>query len=468
MLLEALEILKSTDDDVTAHVTDFSVYKVVYILTVYVPVVMATLMLSQEYLGSKIACFAPESFSDSQSEALNEYCWTNGYWIANDTAMERSLYTQPHRFYPYYLPLQAILFVIPILVWNVMTKSRLLAIIKATEQFLEDLLELLNPKQEEKETDEEVEKMHIKVKEMIGHYHQITLEFARDSKLSVILCVRLCIELGFLLLCIGGQFFIYDHRNKVYHCSLPSMGQDEVLCVVPVLDLLDIIWTINFGALCIALGLNFLFIAMTYYSIHQETVVDLYEGLPFTFDMPKVQWEDIFMKHSYELMCVIFEENNNITMQAYILRTIKPPDAMMFKSPANSETTGSTLNLTFETSDFKPDAAGFKTNQDSEHINTTSDVYNVDNCQKNPDTELIRYESDNVKLIDFQNNNESNQLKQFDDRDEDDQSICSKSSNNSELVLTEKITVFPKVNSEPNSPTENGPVRKRTIQESDV
>ena len=51
MFLEALEILSSAGEDQNTYVTDFGVYKVIYILTVYVPFVTATLLLSQEYLG---------------------------------------------------------------------------------------------------------------------------------------------------------------------------------------------------------------------------------------------------------------------------------------------------------------------------------------------------------------------------------------------------------------------------------
>lgn len=51
MLLEALEILQSAGEDENTYVTDFALYKVIYILTVYGPIFMATFLLSQEYLG---------------------------------------------------------------------------------------------------------------------------------------------------------------------------------------------------------------------------------------------------------------------------------------------------------------------------------------------------------------------------------------------------------------------------------
>ena len=51
MLLEALEILNSAGEDVNSYVTDFALYKVITILTVYSPFLISTLLLSQEYLG---------------------------------------------------------------------------------------------------------------------------------------------------------------------------------------------------------------------------------------------------------------------------------------------------------------------------------------------------------------------------------------------------------------------------------
>ncbi len=51
MLLEALEILNSAGEDGDSFVTDFALYKVITILTVYSPLLISTLLLSQEYLG---------------------------------------------------------------------------------------------------------------------------------------------------------------------------------------------------------------------------------------------------------------------------------------------------------------------------------------------------------------------------------------------------------------------------------
>ena len=54
MLFEALEILQSAGQDQESLVTDFGIYKVIYLLTVYIPIIMATFLLSQEYLGKDV------------------------------------------------------------------------------------------------------------------------------------------------------------------------------------------------------------------------------------------------------------------------------------------------------------------------------------------------------------------------------------------------------------------------------
>ena len=51
MFLEALEILNSAGQDEDTYVTDFGLYKITYILTVYLPIALSTFLLSQEYLG---------------------------------------------------------------------------------------------------------------------------------------------------------------------------------------------------------------------------------------------------------------------------------------------------------------------------------------------------------------------------------------------------------------------------------
>ncbi len=54
MLMEALEILQSAGQEDESLVTDFAVYKIFYILTVYIPLMISTFLLSQEYLGKDI------------------------------------------------------------------------------------------------------------------------------------------------------------------------------------------------------------------------------------------------------------------------------------------------------------------------------------------------------------------------------------------------------------------------------
>ena len=34
------------------------------------------------------------------------------------------------------------------------------------------------------------------------------------------------------------QSFVYNHKVKDYHCSLPELGAQGILCTVPILDLL--------------------------------------------------------------------------------------------------------------------------------------------------------------------------------------------------------------------------------------
>ena len=40
--------------------------------------------------------------------------------------------------------LQSVVHMVPIILWNVMTKAKLLAVLRGTEEFLEDLLKLVN------------------------------------------------------------------------------------------------------------------------------------------------------------------------------------------------------------------------------------------------------------------------------------------------------------------------------------
>ncbi len=48
------------------------------------------------------------------------------------------------RYYAFYLAIQAMLCMSPIITWNVMLKSKLLAILRGTEEFLENLIGILD------------------------------------------------------------------------------------------------------------------------------------------------------------------------------------------------------------------------------------------------------------------------------------------------------------------------------------
>ena len=76
MLLEALEILQNSGTDSEALVTDLGIYKVVQILTVYLPLATATFLLSQEFIG-KFTTHAKMSYTTSlYSSTHNSYCIT--------------------------------------------------------------------------------------------------------------------------------------------------------------------------------------------------------------------------------------------------------------------------------------------------------------------------------------------------------------------------------------------------------
>lgn len=49
--MEAFELLQSAGQDEDTFVTDFAIYKIITIVTVYLPMIISTFLLSQEYLG---------------------------------------------------------------------------------------------------------------------------------------------------------------------------------------------------------------------------------------------------------------------------------------------------------------------------------------------------------------------------------------------------------------------------------
>ncbi|ELT93681.1 hypothetical protein CAPTEDRAFT_226332 [Capitella teleta] len=322
MLMEAFELLQSAGQDVDTFVTDFAIYKVITILTVYLPMVISTFLLSQEYLGDKIACFAPENFTEPQAESLHEYCWTNGYWISEGTPQIKSLYTQPHRYYPLYLPLQVIVTMSPVILWNIMTKNQLLAILRATEEFLEDLLEMVTNVDEtnEKET-------ALKAGNRMRQFHNTCVTACKTCRLSRITCIRVGYEMLLNCMVLLAQFKIYDHQDKDYHCRIPELYPDEIMCTVPTLDLLDMIWSINVTCLLISLIINVYTGVILYHVHNMEYQPMFYNNLPYgdsdSFN-ENVHWDDPWLKDSYVLLTRIFLENNPIMTKSYVLQAMKP------------------------------------------------------------------------------------------------------------------------------------------------
>ena len=288
------------------------------------------------FAGQKIACFAPESFSDTQAEALSEHCWNNGYWVSEGVPLKKTLYTQPHRFYPLYLPLQAIVMMIPIVFWNVNMKSILLSVLRGTEEFLENLVELLGKNEET-----EAEEIGAKVREHIRQFHTTMLSSARTSHLSLTVIMRVFLEMGLGLFILVLQFFIFNHRDKEYVCSLDlpavQLEAKSVPCTVPILDLLDLVWTINMISIITAVLLN-MFMLSTMYKAHFSDYQPLfYSNLPYAdganLDI-NIVWDSSWTKDSYRLLTRLFQENNPIMTKAYVLNAMKAAQ----QGPVDDET----------------------------------------------------------------------------------------------------------------------------------
>ncbi len=49
--MQALELLQNSGGDIDSLITDLGIYKLVQILSVHLPILTATFLLSQEYLG---------------------------------------------------------------------------------------------------------------------------------------------------------------------------------------------------------------------------------------------------------------------------------------------------------------------------------------------------------------------------------------------------------------------------------
>ena len=79
----------------------------------------------------------------------------------------------------------------PIVFWNILTKSHLLAVLRGTEEFLEDLLKLVDRDNEE----EQVRVAH-KCRQLLRQFHETCVNAARISniaKIAIFRCVALLI-----------------------------------------------------------------------------------------------------------------------------------------------------------------------------------------------------------------------------------------------------------------------------------
>ena len=205
--------------------------------------------------------------------------------------------------------------------WNVLTKSQLLAILRGTEEFLEELQECV------KEHTKESAK---RGKALLKQFHKTLTIAAQETNLSFIVIFRLIFEFCLTLGAIFMQYFVYNTNKKSYYCNVKELSDEEIVCTVPVLDLLDGIWSINVAALIIALTLVIFSIyscTKRYFSEYQPL---FFNELPFgediDFSKTIVEWDSHFTKHSYELIAAILSENNSIVTKVYCIRSLAPPD----------------------------------------------------------------------------------------------------------------------------------------------
>ena len=212
----------------------------------------------------------------------------------------------------------------PIILWNVTTKSRLLAVLRGTEEFLEDLVDLIMKGRE----DTQPAALAEKVKGQLHQFHEICLSAARDSNLSIIMIGRQFWELSLFLMLLFMQILIYDFQSrKAFSCTVQELSSEDIMCTVPVLDLLDVIWLLNVGTLVIAIVIMLVFVQgeiRAYFGSYQPMFInDLPFGDQDDFN-EHVQWDSNFTKHSYELLTMIYEENATIMTQVYVLNALKP------------------------------------------------------------------------------------------------------------------------------------------------
>ncbi|CAH1796373.1 unnamed protein product [Owenia fusiformis] len=318
----ALDILSSGGDGET-FVTDFSSFKIVYLLTVYLPVLMGAFLWSQEHLGAKIACFPNIALGDNQNKALNSHCWSEGFYVTDPTDITKSLKTQPHRFFAIYLGVQAVVFIVPVLVWNTLTKATLLGILAATKTFLSDLADLLIDGSDAEDVREAGIAM-VKIRMRIAQYYESTMEFAYNSKIAIKFIGRLLLEMALLVTFIVIQLFVYDSSSeKRFYCVLPGNYTNQVHCTLPMLDMLDNVWYANVIALGIALLINIVFICGAIKKLCQRSTPDIFMELPFDVDYPSNSvWKTSQANLSYKLMSSLFWENNPITTQLFMVQSL--------------------------------------------------------------------------------------------------------------------------------------------------
>ncbi|CAH1796372.1 unnamed protein product [Owenia fusiformis] len=325
MFLEALEILKTTSEVDMSYVTDFSAHSVVYMLTVYIPIIMGAFLFSQEHIGDKISCFPPPEMSEGTWLAVNSHCWVKGYWTSRslhnltnvDQPLEQIL-TQPQRFYSILLGAQAMFFILPLVLWNSLTKSTLLGILEATNHFLEDLAKGMKSKKKWVKIEKE---SHDKILQ----FHEITMDMAHSSKLAFSFCIRIVFELVLIGVFTFIQFMVYDYNpGKKFFCLLPEGVPSDIYCSVSMLDLLDKVWNANVICLFIAGGVDIAYLIMAILRIKMSQS-DLFQSLPFDVGIPqrwKETWQSCWTKFSYKLLMLLYKENNAIMTQLYVLKSM--------------------------------------------------------------------------------------------------------------------------------------------------
>ena len=205
-----------------------------------------------------------------------------------------------------------------------MTKARLLAILRGTERFLEDLLNIVNSKGNVNER-----KLGRQAVMLIKQYHQTCLTAATDSMLAMIAFGRVISDTFLSVGAIWIQMTIYDTKEKLYRCNLNHLWAQNIMCTVPILDLLDIVWSLNIAALLLTTMINF-YLVYDFYNLYKDKYQPLfYNNLPYgDYDdfNENVIWEDQWTKVSYRLLLDIFEENNPIMTRVYSLIAMQPED----------------------------------------------------------------------------------------------------------------------------------------------